>query len=38
MLFATVRQSPVFGGEVDSFDEKAALKIKVRKVVLLKME
>ena len=36
MLFATVRQSPVFGGEIDSFDEKAALKIKgVKKVVLV---
>jgi len=34
MLFATVRQSPVFGGEVDSFDEKAALNIRgVKKVI-----
>ena len=34
MLFATVKQSPVFGGETLSYDEKAAKKIKGVKAIL----
>ena len=34
MLFATVKQSPVFGGEILSYDEKAAKKIKGVKAIL----
>ena len=36
MTYATIRQSPVFGGEVMSYDEAAAKKIRgVKKVVLI---
>ena len=36
MTYATIRQSPVFGGEVMSYDEAAANKIRgVKKVVLI---
>jgi len=36
MTYATIRQSPVFGGEVMSYDEAAAIKIRgVKKVVLI---
>jgi len=36
MMFASIRQSPVFGGEVLSFDEDAALNIRgVKKVILI---
>ena len=36
MMYATIRQSPVFGGEVMSYDEAAANKIRgVKKVVLI---
>ena len=34
MLFATTKQSPVFGGETLSYDEKAAKKIKGVKAIL----
>lgn len=34
MLIATVKQSPAFGGEVDSYNEKAALKIPGVKAVV----
>lgn len=34
MLVATVKQSPVFGGEVKSYDEAAALKVKGVKAVV----
>ena len=34
MLFATVKQSPIFGGETLSYDEKAAIKIKGVKAIL----
>ena len=35
MMYATICQSPVFGGEVMSYDEAAAKKIRgVKKVVL----
>jgi len=34
MLIATVKQSPVFGGEVDSYDEAAALNVKGVKAVV----
>ena len=36
MTYATIRQSPVFGGEVMSYDEASAIKIRgVKKVVLI---
>jgi len=36
MMYATIRQSPVFGGEVLSYDEDAAKSIRgVKKVVLI---
>mgnify|MGYP006090885317 CR=1 FL=1 len=36
MMFATIRQSPVFGGEVLSYDEDAALNLRgVKKVILI---
>ena len=34
MLIATVKQSPVFGGEVDSYDKAAAMKIRGVKAVV----
>ena len=34
MLFATTKQSPVFGGEILSYDEKSAKKIKGVKAIL----
>ncbi len=34
MLIATVKQSPVFGGEVKSYDEAAAMKVKGVKAVV----
>ena len=36
MMYATIRQSPVFGGEIFSFDEVAALNVRgVKKVIPL---
>jgi isoquinoline 1-oxidoreductase beta subunit len=34
MLVATVKQSPVFGGEVDKYDKAAAMKVKGVKAVV----